>query len=198
MGRYRGREAHRVDRFERNLVIVASVVVLLGAVLALAAIVTQPLPATPTSAAPAATPTATRAPEPQPSLNATSEEAAELQAPSAPAPKGSALKRIDSPPDGTIAMLDPSAATPGSVYAVTFAPFGIGPEPQSFLIRVVGSTPQGSPARPFAFANQNVVVDVDPTTAALIAAGGDYRGKLTLVEVDGLLVPKLSEVQAGR
>jgi hypothetical protein len=104
---------------------------------------------------------------------------------------------MENMPPGTVAMLEPSAATAGSPYDVTFAPFGTGLQDASqaeLAIKVLSSAPRDPASKTFAFANTNVLVTVDRASLKTVQKGGVYKGKLVLVDRSGLLAPELSEI----
>jgi hypothetical protein len=119
----------------------------------------------------------------------------EVPPPDRPARVGQPLTNVPSPPEGTVVMMEPRAATAGSRYEVTFAPYGGGPEsggqPQ-LLIKVISARPLGKPANAFAFANLNVLANLAPDAVDKVKTGGLYRGIITLVSQEGLSYPVLS------
>ncbi len=118
-----------------------------------------------------------------------------------PARVGAALAVVDNPPPATAAMLEPNLATGGSVYLVTFAPYGLGPsdgsQPQ-LVVKIISSAPRGTVAKPYQWANTNALVNLAPDSAGKVTKGGQYQGMLTLENQQGLLVPLLSRVAALR
>lgn len=118
-----------------------------------------------------------------------------------PARVGEQLVVIDNPPPNTVALLDSDQATPGSKYAVTFAPYGVGPsdgENAQLIIKILGSTPQGGSAKSYQFAGTNVLVSVNPAENGVVSVGGQYQGTLELVDQHGVLVPQLSGISVIR
>jgi hypothetical protein len=120
-------------------------------------------------------------------------------APDQPARVGEPLKGLANMPPGTVAMLEPTAATAGSPYDVTFAPFGTGLQDASqveLVIKVLSSKPRDSGAKSFAFSNTNVLAVVSGGSADKVQKGGVYKATLIMVDRSGLLVPELSDIAA--
>ncbi len=118
-----------------------------------------------------------------------------------PARNGAPLAVVDNPPPATAAMLEPKMATAGSVYLITFAPYGLGPSDEAqpqLVIRIISSTPRGTVAKPYQWANTNALVNLAPDSAGKVTKGGEYQAVLTLKDLENLLVPELSQVSAVR
>jgi hypothetical protein len=117
--------------------------------------------------------------------------------PDQPARVGAPLASIWNTPPGTIAMLEPTAATPGSAYDVTFAPYGTGLEggnPPELVVRVLSSKPRDAAAKNFAFANTNLIANVASDSTDKVKKGGVYEATLTLVKEGDLLVIEISRI----
>jgi hypothetical protein len=107
------------------------------------------------------------------------------------------LKPVTTPPEATVAMVDPKLADAGSKYSVVFVPYGDGPGTGSggrLVIKVSESRPATDVVKPYAFAGRNVLADSSKLAAgSRITKGGTYSGTLVLVQKGGLLVPQLIE-----
>jgi hypothetical protein len=150
------------------------------------------------SSAPAAEASATT---PSASTSATDTEDALQQPMDQPARMGARLDVVDNPPPDTIAILDEGSATPGSTYAVTFAPYGLGPgdgQSQQLVVKVLSSTSQPGVRKPFQFSGHNALVNLAADANGVVVVGGQYQGTITLVDRQGLLVPEISGVTAVR
>lgn len=106
------------------------------------------------------------------------------------------LERVTTPPAKTLAALPPSSANEGAEYAITFVPYGTARggagESGSLVIRVLSSKPIGKIDHPYEFKGRNLLVDCSKIPAArAITRGGTYKGILTFVARDGLLVAQL-------
>lgn len=120
-----------------------------------------------------------------------------IERPSRPATPGAPLTELAQPPEDTIVMLEPSGAEAGSAYDVSFQPFGLAED--GVVVRIVAAKPVGAVKKPTDLQGKNVLVTAEPGMLSRIGAGGEYRGRLTLVSSDGLLVPTISGVrEAGR
>jgi hypothetical protein len=118
-------------------------------------------------------------------------------APDQPARVGAPLANIENTPPNTVAMLEPSAATPGSKYDITFAPYGMGLQDANeseFVIKVISSAPQPGVAKAYPFANSNLLAMAGFDVLRNVDKGGLYKGTITLSTRGGLLVPVLSNV----
>jgi hypothetical protein len=114
-----------------------------------------------------------------------------------PARMGARLIVVDNPPPDTLAILDAGTATSGSVYDVTFAPYGLGPgdgQDQQLVVKILTATAQPGVAKPVQFSGRNALVGLASDAAGVVTVGGQYHGTITLVDRQGLLVPELSRV----
>jgi hypothetical protein len=118
-------------------------------------------------------------------------------APDQPARVGAPLDSIVNTPPGTVAMLEPSVATPGSAYDITFAPYGTGLEGGSapeLVFKVLSSALRDAAAKNFPFANTNVIANVASDSTGIVKKGGVYKATLTLVPQSDLLVLEVSRI----
>lgn len=112
-----------------------------------------------------------------------------------PAPAGSALATITSPPQGTLAMVEASALAPDARYSVQFSPYGYGPPQggQTLVVRISSATPQNDSAREFDFSGRNVLVQV-ASRSDVAGSGGAFTGTLTFRSQGKTLVPVLGDI----
>ena len=117
-------------------------------------------------------------------------------APTEPAPAGSAIETITTPPAETLAMIDPSRLDPDARFSVTFSPFGYGP-PQAggatLVVRISEAILETEEATAMDFTDRNLLAIVDPAEAPL-TEGGTYTATLTFQEQGGLLLPVLGGI----
>jgi hypothetical protein len=120
-------------------------------------------------------------------------------APTAPVPAGSAIATITTPPESTLAMIDPSKLDAGARYTVTFSPYGFGP-PQSgsatLVVNIAEAVLETENVTSLDFTGRNVLALVDPAEAP-VTEGGTYTATMTFREDGGLLLPVLGGITAA-
>ncbi|NTU72511.1 MAG: hypothetical protein HGB10_11925 [Coriobacteriia bacterium] len=110
-----------------------------------------------------------------------------------PASEGSRLRRLASSPARLISGFSADKATPGETYDIVFKPWGYGP--QSRLGQTVAATVTSLTARTtpsIALSNSTVLLVMDANRGGQVVSGGTYAGVITLVSLDGTLVPVLT------
>lgn len=110
---------------------------------------------------------------------------AAVDAPIAPAARGSQLTSLSAPPAGTAAMLVvPKGFTTGR-YRITFEPYGWGPQGSSggrIVVRVTASQALDAGAKALArdFTGRNAMLFVEHDTATTLGVGGTYTGTMEI------------------
>lgn len=102
------------------------------------------------------------------------------------------LEKVTAPPTKTVALLDATKFTAGARYAVTFIPYGTGPEDASLVIQVSKSSVVKGVRHPFDFTGRNVLV----RQAGEVKAGGTYTGVIELSRQGDAYALHLSDVEA--
>lgn len=79
--------------------------------------------------------------------------------------------------------LDPDEYSSDAVYRVRFIPYGVGPAPDSLVIAVLASEPQGDVALPFDFTGFDAVVNTSRLPESeQVSRVGTYEGTLVVEE----------------
>ena len=119
--------------------------------------------------------------------------------PNVPAPTGSALVTVTTPPEGTLAMIDASKLKSDAQYEIVFSPFGYGPPQggQTLVIRVTKAEAKNESASAMDFANRNMLA-VLAAGDDVAASGGSYKAKLTFRVQGDLLIPVIGDIEAAK
>jgi hypothetical protein len=122
--------------------------------------------------------------------------------PSGTAQRGAQLTEVRTPPDRTLSAISVPAGFISATFAVTFEPYGLGPQGPSgsrIVIFIVSAEPDAGASELSDLSGRNAIVYLAPDAAGAVTVGGRYEGYISVrVETEGRGELHLAEVKPAR